>query len=240
MEHVISRGPWLIRGGVLVLDYWHFYDHLGMIRVRWFHIWVQLHNLPFEAFTREAGEIMGLALGGDVTVDVDDVEPCSIECRYERVYKVCRACGRIGHTYLQCDLSREDANKRVDDMLNGLCERFGSVLHTNVNEPLYTNCIRAFTRSNACRNTHMWAVRGESTANTHVAPVYQVVGHESNHGGRHFGLEGKDHVEEGIQTDAVSEHLEVTPVAVDLDQFIENYEVTWEWGLQRSSSGFFQ
>ncbi|KAH7848355.1 hypothetical protein Vadar_001837 [Vaccinium darrowii] len=142
---------------------------------------------------------MGLALGGDVTVDVDDVfprqfhylrvcvsitsdstlvpsffldipsgEPRWIKCRYECVYKVCRACGHIGHTYPQCDLSREDANRRVDDMLNGLCERFGSVLHTDVNEPLYTNRIRAFARSNACCNMHIWAVRGESTANAHA------------------------------------------------------------------------
>lgn len=55
-----------------MLDYWHFYDALSQIRVRRFYLRVQLHNLPFEAFSREAGEILGQALGEDVTVDIDD------------------------------------------------------------------------------------------------------------------------------------------------------------------------
>ncbi|KAH7839091.1 hypothetical protein Vadar_034767 [Vaccinium darrowii] len=151
MDHAISRGPWLIRGGLLVLDYWHFYNALEHIKVRRFSMWVQLHNLPFEAFTREPGEILRQALAEEVTVFVDDVfprqfrylhvcisltpettlvlgffleipdgQPRWIECRYERLYKFCRSCGRMGHTYPQCDLSREEARARVDAMLNQL------------------------------------------------------------------------------------------------------------------------
>lgn len=75
LEHAISRGPWLIRGGLMVLDYWHFYDALSQIRVRRFYLRVQLHSLPLEAFSREAGEILGQALGEDVTVNIDDVFP---------------------------------------------------------------------------------------------------------------------------------------------------------------------
>ncbi|KAH7836927.1 hypothetical protein Vadar_007492 [Vaccinium darrowii] len=75
LEHAYGRGPWLIRGGLSVLDYWHMYDALEHIRVCRFAMWVPLHNLPFEAFTREAGEVMGQALGTDVTVDIDDFFP---------------------------------------------------------------------------------------------------------------------------------------------------------------------
>lgn len=59
----------------MVLDYWHFYDALSQIRVRRFYLWVRLYHLSFEAFTRDAGEILGQALGEDVTVEIDDVFP---------------------------------------------------------------------------------------------------------------------------------------------------------------------
>lgn len=40
-----------------------------------------------------------------------------ITCRYERVCKLCQACGRIGHTYPHCDLMEEDARAMVDNHL---------------------------------------------------------------------------------------------------------------------------
>ncbi|KAH7840296.1 hypothetical protein Vadar_015268 [Vaccinium darrowii] len=271
LEHAISRGPWLIRGGLLVLDYRHFYDHLKMIRVRRFHLWVQLHKLPFEAFTREAGGIMGLALRGDVTVDVDDVfprqfrylrvcvsitpdsmlvqgffldipggEPRRIECRYKRVSKVCRACGRIGHTYPQCDLSRAEAAGHVDAMINGLFERFGFVVHTDETTPLYINRIRAFARSNARRNTHMWAVRGESMAHAHAAPVYQIRRQENTYVAQRFDIEEGEMVDVATQMESIEAQQEELPLMVDYEQFLENYEDAWNWGLQRPLSGFFQ
>lgn len=33
MEYAMVGGPWLIRGGMMVLDYWHLYDGLDHIRV---------------------------------------------------------------------------------------------------------------------------------------------------------------------------------------------------------------
>ncbi|KAH7864464.1 hypothetical protein Vadar_029862 [Vaccinium darrowii] len=246
LEHAISRGPWLIRGGLMVLDYWHFYDALSQIRVRRFYLRVQLHNLPFEAFSREEGEILGQALGEDVTVNIDDVfprhfrylsiniavtpdstlvpgfyldipggQPRWIECRYERVYKFCRLCERIGHTYPQCDLSREEARARVDEMLDNLCTRFGSVLHTEVNVSLYTNCIRAFARSNVKRNTHMWAVRGQELAMPESS--YQTGEAGDNRNVVRFGLGTFAQVKEATQTDIVTEQVDEQPPDVDFD-----------------------
>lgn len=130
MEYALVGGPWAIRGGLLILDYWRSFDRLADIKVREYALWVQLYNLPFEAFIVEAGEILGEALGEYVHVDVDeafprhfrylrlrvsvtpdstlaasfylelpDCVPRWIECRYERVYKLFRTCGRVGHTY---------------------------------------------------------------------------------------------------------------------------------------------
>ncbi|KAH7852776.1 hypothetical protein Vadar_029103 [Vaccinium darrowii] len=266
MEYAMVRGPWLIRGGMLVLDYWHMFDALEHIGVRRFSMWVRLYNLPFEAFTRDAGEILGQALGDDVTVDVDDVfpryfrylricisispestlvpgffldipggEPRWIECRYESMYKFCRACGRAGHTFPQCDLSREEASGRVDAMLNGLCEKFGSVLHTEVNASLYTNRIRAFAGRSYRRNMHMWAVR---------EGVHGVDDSRYNGGvqegvptGISFGLQ--DNAEGATQTDLVDEHFDEVPPVMDFDQFLTSYEAAWDWGLQNPRSGFF-
>ncbi|KAH7837835.1 hypothetical protein Vadar_018586 [Vaccinium darrowii] len=224
MDHAVSRGPWLIRRGLLVLDYWHFYDALEHIKVRRFSMWVQLHNLPFEAFTREAGEILGQALGEEVTVDVDDVfsrqfrylrvcisltqettlvpgfffdipggQPRWIECRYERLYKFCRSCGRIGHTYPQCDMSRDEARARMDAMLNQLCERFGTAtLHGDI--PLAS----------------------------------------------HVDLGDPDQSDGATQTVSGDENFEMMPVAIDFDQFLEDYEAAWDWGLQHLNAGIFQ
>lgn len=91
----------------------------------------------------------------------------------------------MDHTYPQCSLSREEARARVDAMLNNLCTRFGSVLHTDDSAPLYSNRIRAFARSNARRNTHMWAVRGQGHAM--LEPSYQVELSDDNRNAHWFG-----------------------------------------------------
>ncbi|KAH7845117.1 hypothetical protein Vadar_010107 [Vaccinium darrowii] len=268
LAHAYSRGPWLIRGGLLVLDYWHLYDALSQIRVRRFAIWVQLHNLPFEAFTREAGEIMGQALGDEVTVDIDDVfprqfrylrvcvtitpettlvpgffldipggQPRWIECRYERLYRFCRSCGRIGHTYPQCDLSQEEARARVDAMLNRVCEHFGTTMHVEEDVPLYTNRLRAFSRSNARRNTHMWAVRYGEHGNREHEYQGEALGEDAT--ARRFGL-NLEQVDGTTHTIVGEVDSDISPVAVDFDQFLEDYDAAWDWGMQQTSPGVFQ
>ncbi|KAH7857169.1 hypothetical protein Vadar_009808 [Vaccinium darrowii] len=234
------------------------------LEVRRFSMWVQLYNLLFEAYTRDEREILGQALGEDVTVDVDDFfprhfcflrvsisissdstlvpgffldipggEPWWIECWYESMYKFCRACGRVGHTFPQCDLSREEANRRVDGMLPGLCERFGTVLQTNVNVPLHTNCVRAFARSNSRRNTLIWAIREEeSDSAEHEYQVgFQDVD-QGGHIGHHYGLGAEEQVEIATQTDLLDDNVDEIPLVVDMDQFLANYEATWDLGLQ--------
>lgn len=71
-------------------------------------------------------------------------EPRWIECRYERIYKFCRTCGRVGHTYPQCELSPGDARARVERVIGNLAEKFQTSVLTEPNVPLHTNCIRAF------------------------------------------------------------------------------------------------
>lgn len=83
---------------------------------------------------------------------------------------------------------------RVDAMLNSLCFQFGSVLHVDNSAPLYTNCIGAFARSNARRNTHLWAVRGHE--NEFVEPSYQMGVPGEGHNVCRFGLHSENLVED--------------------------------------------
>lgn len=196
-DHAMARGPWAIRGGLLVLDYWTMYGRMDSFRVRQYAVWVRLYNLPFEAYKSAAAEFLGEALGEVVAVDLEDVFPRHfrylrirvlvkleatlmsgfylsipgddtprwIECRYERIYKFCRACGLVGHTYPQCGLPRAEARARVDEAINKLAAQFQTMVRTDDSVPYYSNGIRAFARSNSRRDTHMWAARQDLFSN---------------------------------------------------------------------------
>ncbi|KAG5540283.1 hypothetical protein RHGRI_020500 [Rhododendron griersonianum] len=141
----------------MVMDGWLDYDALEDIRVREYSLWVRLYNLPFEAFTRATGDVLGEVFGGCLTVDVDEVFPRNfgylrprivvtldstlvggfylniphgshrwIDCQYERVYKFCRACGRVGHTYPNCEMTAAEARLHFDNFIGGLCSRLGA------------------------------------------------------------------------------------------------------------------
>lgn len=49
-----------------------------------------------------------------------------------------------------------------------------------------------------------------------------------------------DQIEDATQTDLVDEKIDEMPPVVDFDQFLADYEVAWEWGLQNLRTGFFQ
>lgn len=221
---------------------------MSSFRVRQYALWVRLYNLPFEAFTKAAGEFLGEALVEVVEVDVNDVFPRHfrylrikvtvtpestlvggfyltipgslprwIECRYERIYKFCRACGRVGHTYPQCGLSSTEARARVDEVINRLAAQFRTSVRTDESVPLYSNRTRAFARSNSRRNTHMWAVQQD------LFPE-QPQSVQGGGGGRRFQLLETDEEEESLHEEEEELHH-----GVDYEQFLEDYEAAWDW-----------
>lgn len=76
----------------------------------------------------------------------------------------------------------------MESMLNNLCSRLGVALHTDESALLYTNQIRAFARSNARRNTHMWAAGARQNEHAGGVAVYRVGGMGVAQRGQRFGF----------------------------------------------------
>lgn len=58
------------------------------------------------------GTMIGLDTGGFVWITI----------RYERIYKLCRNCGRIGHSYPHCPWTNEEISEAIDEQMNRLYE----------------------------------------------------------------------------------------------------------------------
>lgn len=143
-------------------------------------------------------------------------KPRWIECRYNRVYKFCRACGMVGHTYSQCGLPRAEARAHVNEAVNRLAAQFQTVVRTDDRMPLYSNRTRAFARSNSRRNNHMWAA------------IQDLYSHEdlSERGvvNRALLLEsGEDVGEPRSLAEMESQTEEDSQTEMDYEQFLANY-----------------
>ncbi|KAH7833120.1 hypothetical protein Vadar_003276 [Vaccinium darrowii] len=172
LYHAYHGGPWSMRGGLLVLEFWQPSLSLVITHIGHTAVWVQLHNLLLECFCEDAGRRLGRLIGDVLEVDVHEgisrnirflrvrvridldqpiISGISLsrprqadlwaKCRCERVYKVCRAYGIIGHTLPQCNLSRDEAQMQIDRWLRDICERFGTQVVVHDHAPLYTSNI---------------------------------------------------------------------------------------------------
>ncbi|KAH7861174.1 hypothetical protein Vadar_022613 [Vaccinium darrowii] len=223
-NHAFLRGPWSMRGGLMVMDVWQPGMSLAVTRINRAAVWVQLYKLPLECFCEEAGLRLGGMLGDVLRVDIRHGTPCNIRylsgrvmldlekplvsgislrrqkplvsdislgwpnrpnlwvrCKYERIYKVCRACGLVGHTLPQCGDSRKEAKMRIDDHLCEICQRHGTQMVVNNNLPMYNSNVRAYAHNDRRRNTHLWVDGGEQMHSTEVLHGNQdLVGIQSN------------------------------------------------------------
>ncbi|KAH7866265.1 hypothetical protein Vadar_017846 [Vaccinium darrowii] len=64
------KGPWAMRGGLLVMDIWQPGLALVVKRINRTPVWVQLYNLPLECFCEETGLRLGGMLGDVLYVDI--------------------------------------------------------------------------------------------------------------------------------------------------------------------------
>ncbi|GMQ06130.1 hypothetical protein CsSME_00050837 [Camellia sinensis var. sinensis] len=79
-----------------------------------------------------------------------------ISCRYERVCKICRNCGRIGHTINACALSFEEAQRQLDDNLQEMSRHLHSPVMTQASSPMYSATIRANAHRPERRTTRIF------------------------------------------------------------------------------------
>nr|POE68186.1 uncharacterized protein CFP56_28996 [Quercus suber] len=75
---------------------------------------------------------------------LDDRAYVWVQCRYEKVHKICKRCGLIGHTRGQCSQNLEE----VETSLYRQCMRIQRLhqvhFHFDTLEPLFSNDLRAF------------------------------------------------------------------------------------------------
>nr|POF06586.1 hypothetical protein CFP56_17320 [Quercus suber] len=75
---------------------------------------------------------------------LDDGSKVWIQCRYERVHKLCNRCGMIGHTRSQCSQSMEDVEMMLFRQRHNIQTRHHVHFSFDVLEPHFSNELRAF------------------------------------------------------------------------------------------------
>ncbi|KAI8027959.1 Uncharacterized protein LOK49_LG02G03555 [Camellia lanceoleosa] len=170
MHRIVDNGPYAIQGALLIVDYWKPDLVLDRLIFDKMMVWVQLYGLPLECFIEEARFRLGRAVGEVVKVDINSLMPRNIcflhlracldrplisefflkfrggqqhwiSCRYERVCKVCRNCGRVGHTITTCALSFEEAQQQIDANLQDMGWKLHSQVMTQETHSMYSASI---------------------------------------------------------------------------------------------------
>lgn len=132
--HIFNEGPWVVDGALLVLERWRPNLVLNHLQLNYISVWVQLHGFPLEHQYPKLGERMGqlmervdwedklprnirfmrikvridpwlLVIAGFM-LRLDDGFRVWIQCRYERVHKLCIRCGSIRHPQTMHTLHR--------------------------------------------------------------------------------------------------------------------------------------
>ncbi|KAF7832321.1 Pyruvate carboxyltransferase [Senna tora] len=82
--------------------------------------------------------VMGLLLRLDNEIHV------WIRFRYERIFKFCRSCGRIGHTYPRCDWLRDYASTVITEQMASIRDELGVEMGIQPSRIHFVNEARAF------------------------------------------------------------------------------------------------
>ncbi|KAI8030395.1 hypothetical protein LOK49_LG01G01199 [Camellia lanceoleosa] len=155
----MEQNPCAVQGALLIVDYWLPNLILNFMNVAGFAVWVQLHGLPLKCFMMEAGFQLERAVCEVVGVDNDeacqDGKDCWMECRYERIFKICRNCGKIDQTSNPCDVPLELAHEEIYRHLDEINQQLGTIIIIQEGQPLYTSRVRAFAHHEDRRTSTM-------------------------------------------------------------------------------------
>lgn len=69
-----------------------------------------------------------------------------VEFSYERVFKLCHFCGRIGHNKQHCDVTLEEAKRVVSERVDETGRQLGTRVLRDGSRRLYTQGVRAHHR----------------------------------------------------------------------------------------------
>ncbi|KAF4387551.1 hypothetical protein F8388_011699 [Cannabis sativa] len=72
----LDNGPWCVRGYTLLLQAWTPSSN-GPIDFKFLRVWLQIHNLPHEYFSKANGSLLGGLAGKVVQVELEEDRPAS-------------------------------------------------------------------------------------------------------------------------------------------------------------------
>ncbi|XWS44913.1 hypothetical protein CRYUN_Cryun15aG0090800 [Craigia yunnanensis] len=78
-----------------------------------------------------------------------------VEFRYERIYKVYKRYGIIGHSTPYCPHSNPDIERMINEQMEGIQRRFEFVTGYDLQEFLFTNNLKAFYNRGTERSTRV-------------------------------------------------------------------------------------
>lgn len=76
--------------------------------------------------------------------NTDDNRDLWVQCQYERTYRICTGCGRIGHTHPACDWLEQRANANLHMQMNSINARLGLQIGFMVTRLHFVNEARGF------------------------------------------------------------------------------------------------
>ena len=88
-------------------------------------------------------------------LNLDDGTKQWIQCRYERVFKVCTKCGLLGHKRTQCPISQEEIKYMIHRQRIRLERNFHVQFDFDVLMPHFVNEIRAIYNRQSRRTTQI-------------------------------------------------------------------------------------
>ncbi|KAF7841338.1 Endonuclease/exonuclease/phosphatase [Senna tora] len=93
-----------------------------------------------------------------VILRTDEGEHLWIQCRYERIFRLCRGCGRIGHLPHECDRNREQVDLTLDAQRQWIQEQYGNEFGTMVEQAYFVPEARRFRFQPNRRTTYIRAL----------------------------------------------------------------------------------
>ncbi|KAF7810342.1 reverse transcriptase [Senna tora] len=181
LYYIHAEGPWSVHGALFHLINWR--PNLAITEVPlWVQLWgLPLeYQIPHVArkLAQIAGDIMEvdwapvtprnirfmrvrvmvpinkpLVMG--LLLRLDNEIHIWIRFRYERIFKFCRSCGRIGHTYPRCDWPEDYATTVLTEQMATIRDELGVEMGIQPSRIHFVNEARAFVNRDHRRSTHV-------------------------------------------------------------------------------------